>query len=211
MRICAACKNENEDTSRFCEGCGAGLEGAEEKASATPDETRACPACHRPHSASARFCAHCGKKVFLPPPPPPGGVVCNACGTAHDHADTFCAWCGIRLAPIPPKPVEAPKGSPELRPNEGPRITVLAGREKDKVYSLGSSGVRIGRSRENDVCLDTDGYVSNHHARIYMEGNEFFIEDSGSVNGTFLRVRRAAKLESGDELKIGQSLFRFEP
>jgi pSer/pThr/pTyr-binding forkhead associated (FHA) protein len=90
-------------------------------------------------------------------------------------------------------------------------LTVLAGREKDKTYSLGNAGVRIGRSRENDICLDTDGYVSNHHARIFMDGSAFFLEDAGSVNGTFVKVRRAARLEEGDEVKVGQSLFRFEP
>lgn len=209
MRICAACKNENEDNSRYCEGCGASLAGPGESTDSAQSAARACPSCHRPHPAAARFCSGCGQKVFVPPPS--DGTSCPACGTPHGLADVFCSWCGGRLGAAPPQRDDASRGGPELRPNEGPRLTVLAGREKDKTYSLGSAGVRIGRSRENDICLDTDGYVSNHHARIFMDGNAFFLEDAGSVNGTFVKVRRAARLEEGDEVKVGQSLFRFEP
>ena len=37
-----------------------------------------------------------------------------------------------------------------------------------------------------------------------------FLEDLGSSNGTFLRVRRSIALEVGDEIAIGRNVFRLE-
>lgn len=44
---------------------------------------------------------------------------------------------------------------------------------------------RIGRAPDNDVVLDYPG-VSAHHARIYRSGDQTWIEDLGSTNGTAL-------------------------
>ena len=53
------------------------------------------------------------------------------------------------------------------------------------------------------------------HAKIVSQGNQFFIEDLGSANGTFINgsVRlaqgRPYVLVSGDELKLGETTLKF--
>ncbi|MDA1095078.1 MAG: FHA domain-containing protein [Acidobacteria bacterium] len=63
----------------------------------------------------------------------------------------------------------------------------VAGRD----YVLGDS-VRIGAAREADVRIRAQG-VSRLHARLWREGNDYWLEDSGSTNGTFISGSRIRK------------------
>jgi hypothetical protein len=69
----------------------------------------------------------------------------------------------------------------------------------------------VGRSRECDVTLD-DPNVSRRHAEIRQEGGAWWIVDLGSTNGVEVNGRRIdrAKLEHGDEIRLGTSELRFE-
>src|SRR3989442_1363460 len=75
-----------------------------------------------------------------------------------------------------------------------------------------SSRMRIGAAEDNDLRLVVRG-VSRHHARITRDGNEYWIEDAGSTNGTFLnaqRISEPAVLRSGDVVSIaGIRQFRM--
>ena len=69
----------------------------------------------------------------------------------------------------------------------------------------------IGRSADCQVPLDVAA-VSRRHAAIVRDGDQFFIEDLHSRNGTFLndeRVVDRAPLEDGDQLVICDQGFRF--
>lgn len=73
-------------------------------------------------------------------------------------------------------------------------------------------GLTIGRSKNSDIVL-SDAYVSSAHARIYRVATDFFIEDMGSTNGTYLndvRIDQPMALKDGYELIIGDNIFRFE-
>lgn len=73
-------------------------------------------------------------------------------------------------------------------------------------------GLTIGRTRSSDIVL-SDPYVSSAHARIYKLGGDFYVEDLGSTNGTYLndlKVEQPMPLKDGYELAIGNSRFRFE-
>jgi class 3 adenylate cyclase len=56
-----------------------------------------------------------------------------------------------------------------------------------------------------------DKIMSRSHAKIYRRGNDFFIEDLGSRNGTFLRVRGSAIVAPGSAVLMGSQRFRVEP
>ena len=62
---------------------------------------------------------------------------------------------------------------------------------------------------------DPAARVSRKHARIMVRGGQFFIEDLGSANGTFINGRIRLKpqelhaLQSGDLIKIGQTTLQF--
>jgi hypothetical protein len=69
-------------------------------------------------------------------------------------------------------------------------------------------GLRIGRSRDNDVVV-RDGRASRRHARIVAAAGGFAIEDGGSSNGTFVDGKpvRRAPLAPGTTVTIGDTHF----
>jgi pSer/pThr/pTyr-binding forkhead associated (FHA) protein len=73
-------------------------------------------------------------------------------------------------------------------------------------------GLSIGRSGDADVRID-DRFASSIHARLYSRGASYYVEDMGSTNGSFLngaRLDGEAELSDLDEVKIGDTEFRFE-
>jgi FHA domain-containing protein len=73
-------------------------------------------------------------------------------------------------------------------------------------------GISIGRSSDADVRIE-DRFASGVHARVYSRGANYYVEDMNSTNGTFLnggRLHGEAKLNDLDEVKIGNTEFRFE-
>jgi pSer/pThr/pTyr-binding forkhead associated (FHA) protein len=76
---------------------------------------------------------------------------------------------------------------------------------------IGAHPLTIGRSPDNLVHIDNLA-VSDHHARLYTEGDKMVIEDLGSLNGTYvndLRVTRAT-LRDGDNIQIGKHLLQLD-
>jgi pSer/pThr/pTyr-binding forkhead associated (FHA) protein len=74
-------------------------------------------------------------------------------------------------------------------------------------YTLRNGDVRfIGRSVENHIICD-DPHVSRRHARIARWGDELFVGDEGSKQGTSVNGMQiiCAKLKHGDVVNIGSS------
>ena len=70
-------------------------------------------------------------------------------------------------------------------------------------------GLTIGRRFGNDLCL-SHPTVSGHHARVFALGDQLFLEDAGSTNGTLLNGRRVNSVETlhdGDVAQFGQIGF----
>lgn len=79
-------------------------------------------------------------------------------------------------------------------------------------FDLTKGETVLGRLPECDIQLNSN-MVSRKHAHVVHRDDGFFVEDLGSGNGTFLngqKIEGAAKLKSGDRLKFGPILFRFE-
>jgi len=76
---------------------------------------------------------------------------------------------------------------------------------------LSGSRVVIGRSRECDAVLD-DANVSRRHAEVRQENGGWVVADLGSTNGIKVNGRRVeqARLEPGDELRVGVTDLTFE-
>jgi len=75
---------------------------------------------------------------------------------------------------------------------------------------LDGESVTIGRGGENDVRLDAHG-VSRRHARLFLAGGAWQVEDLGSTNGTRVnnsRIERRA-LEHGDTVAFGRVCYKF--
>ena len=77
-------------------------------------------------------------------------------------------------------------------------------------YDLGDL-TTIGRGKQNSIKL-LDKYISSNHAKIVKDEEEYFLEDIGSVNGTYLnneKIEDVVKLKNGDRIGIGQVDFLF--
>ena len=90
--------------------------------------------------------------------------------------------------------------------------------EKSDTLEIGrviplEGGMTIGRSEASGISIPDDAFVSHMHARIMRRGAYHFVEDLGSTNGTFLNDRRIAQdaqLKVHDELRIGQTVLRYQ-
>jgi pSer/pThr/pTyr-binding forkhead associated (FHA) protein len=94
---------------------------------------------------------------------------------------------------------------------EGPALVVRAGGGRaGESFRPAGARTRIGRSPDCEIFLD-DVTVSRNHAVLVEEDGHFFVEDQGSLNGTFVNRKRIdrAPLTEGDELQVGKYRMTF--
>jgi hypothetical protein len=79
-----------------------------------------------------------------------------------------------------------------------------------KEIPMGEYPVAIGRAPQGDLFIDNPA-VSFHHARAISYDGVYYIEDLGSMNGTFLNGARVtqASLAHGDVITVGKHTVRF--
>ena len=160
-------------------------------------------------------------------------IECPCCGRKHRPGTLFCTECGVYLPtggplgtePIPEHDLPAARahawdGASErvgTRQTDAVlRIRVLS---TDRQIQLPSNEeVQVGRLDAAhgifpDIDLTPDGGlergVSRRHCKIYEQGGEYFVEDLGSANGTFLDDERLTPylphvLNDGDRLQLGR-------
>jgi hypothetical protein len=78
-------------------------------------------------------------------------------------------------------------------------------------FSLGEE-LSVGRGAGCAVVLADDTFVSTVHARIFMRGNDPYVEDLGSTNGTLLNgetVVEPIRLRPGDRVQFGQTVMEL--
>ncbi|MCH9655278.1 MAG: SpoIIE family protein phosphatase [Planctomycetes bacterium] len=79
-------------------------------------------------------------------------------------------------------------------------------------YSLSGEETVMGRHPDCQIQLDSN-MVSRRHAHVVGDGDQYFVEDLGSGNGTFVngkKIEGRTLLAHEDRLKVGPILFRFE-
>lgn len=90
-------------------------------------------------------------------------------------------------------------------PNGSSMFIVVAGPNKGERFLLDGDVTTIGRDRSSAIFLD-DVTVSRKHAEIVRRDGGFFVEDRGSLNGSYVNSRPvvAERLVVGDEVQIGK-------
>jgi pSer/pThr/pTyr-binding forkhead associated (FHA) protein len=71
----------------------------------------------------------------------------------------------------------------------------------------------IGRATGCAVALATDTFVSQVHARVFHRGDDYWVEDLGSTNGTFVNGRKidgAVPVRRGDRVQVGRSVLELQ-
>lgn len=77
--------------------------------------------------------------------------------------------------------------------------------------TLSDQPVLLGRAPNSTLVIDDD-YASNQHARLVPHGADWFLEDLGSTNGTFLdrhRVTTSVKVPAGTPVRIGTTTIEL--
>jgi transcription termination factor Rho len=79
-----------------------------------------------------------------------------------------------------------------------------------KVVPLNKERMTLGRRPYNDIVVDNLA-VSGEHAALQVIGNEYFIEDLNSTNGTFINEQKIKRqiLKNGDTIEIGKYAIRY--
>jgi pSer/pThr/pTyr-binding forkhead associated (FHA) protein len=109
-----------------------------------------------------------------------------------------------RAARDRPKPAKRPRGAPT-------HVAIVEGANSGENVSLDDAPLLIGRGSDAAIRLDDD-YVSTRHARIAASGDQWFIEDLGSTNGTYLgsqRLTQPATLQLGSQVRIGKTTLEL--
>ena len=148
---------------------------------------RHCPECGFVVTEGANYCAKCG--AFLGAEPQAG------------KDDVTTATYIIDEAPGELRPVDVG----DVAAASGALVIRSGGGRVGQSFPLHGERMMIGRSPEADVFLD-DVTVSRDHAVLVRRGGAWFLDDSGSLNGTYVNRRRidSHKLAEGDELQIGK-------
>jgi len=93
----------------------------------------------------------------------------------------------------------------------GATLVIRAGGGRaGEAFLLDRVRLTVGRRPDSDVFLD-DVTVSRDHAVVVKRGEHHFIDDCGSLNGTYVNRRRidSQQLNDGDELQIGKYKLAF--
>lgn len=76
-----------------------------------------------------------------------------------------------------------------------------------------SEEMTIGRAAGCAVPLPDDTFVSQLHARVFVKGDDYWVEDLGSTNGTLLNGRKVTgpvPIRRGDRVQVGQSILELQ-
>ena len=111
---------------------------------------------------------------------------------------------------------EAPKKSKRNKPPRPRRgapthVLVVEGRSQGARADLSDAPILIGRGADAAIVLDDD-YVSTRHARIASSGEQWFVEDLGSTNGTYIgsvRISQPTAIAVGTRVRIGKTILEL--
>ncbi|MFD9891548.1 FHA domain-containing protein [Amycolatopsis sp. NPDC059027] len=79
--------------------------------------------------------------------------------------------------------------------------------------ALDGRPILIGRADDSTLVLDDD-YASTRHARIVQRGEDWYVEDLGSTNGTYLdraKVTAPLRVPLGVPIRIGKTVIELRP
>ena len=106
---------------------------------------------------------------------------------------------------------EAAAKPPSRRRGSPTHVLVVEGANSGERAELDQAPILIGRGTDAAIRLDDD-YVSTRHARIAASGDQWFVEDLGSTNGTYIgsvRITQPTTLTLGTQVRIGKTILEL--
>jgi hypothetical protein len=145
---------------------------------------------------------------------------CPECDFENADGANFCANCGTSLAANPSQTTATyvidedgelrPVDVGEVAAGGGALVIRSGGGRVGQSFPLSGDRLTVGRSPDAEVFLD-DVTVSRNHAVLVQRHGGWFLDDSGSLNGTYVNRQRidSHRLEDGDELQVGKYKLTF--
>ena len=143
-------------------------------------------------------------------------VHCPECGFVNAEGANYCSRCGAYLAAARERGAGRGGGGQtgELVPvdvgdvvaDDGAALVIRAGGGRvGESFPLNADRMTIGRRPDSDIFLD-DVTVSRDHALLVRRSGDYYLDDLGSLNGTYVNRHRieSHRLEDGDELQVGK-------
>jgi len=100
---------------------------------------------------------------------------------------------------------------PKRRRGAPTHVLVTEGGNAGERAELDQAPILIGRGSDAAIRLDDD-YVSTRHARIAASGDQWFVEDLGSTNGTYIgsvRLTQPTTITVGTQIRIGKTILEL--
>ena len=145
------------------------------------------------------------------------GTTCPNCGRMVTPGFAFCGACGTRIGAPAPAVAAGSSAPPRTTYMSNPSAsTVPRGRiilirpdgSEGGAHPLHDGENLVGRGQ--GPLFEGDLYLSPRHAEFSLGPNGLTVKDLKSLNGIFVKITGEEVLESGDIIRIGQELLRFE-
>jgi hypothetical protein len=149
---------------------------------------------------------------------------CTECGFVNAEGANYCQKCGAYLGAgeSPEEPTTSTyrigetgeQDVLEVEPGidvPGASLVIRSGGGRaGDVFPVEGDRMAIGRSPDAPIFLD-DVTVSRNHALLVVRNDGIYIDDLGSLNGTYVNRHRveSRKLDDGDEIQVGKYKLTF--
>jgi pSer/pThr/pTyr-binding forkhead associated (FHA) protein len=155
-------------------------------------------------------------------------IKCPKCNAENMDGVTYCDECGSKLdeadAPTVATATVAPTAGGDGQAGPAGKLVITRGGTVGKEFIVEPiNETHIGRwdpdggaFPEVDLTQDDpEAKISRKHARIFVQGGIYHLEDVGSLNGTY--INRGPRLmpgspqtiKDGDEVVMGKTFFKF--
>jgi pSer/pThr/pTyr-binding forkhead associated (FHA) protein len=151
---------------------------------------------------------------------------CQECGFVNPEGANYCQKCGALVTLEAElegggEPTTAtyrigetgdfiPVDIDEITDDGAALVIRAGGGRAGESFAVRGEQMTIGRRPDSAVFLD-DITVSRDHALLVKRGNEWYLDDCGSLNGTYVNRQRidSQLLADGDELQVGKYKLTF--
>jgi hypothetical protein len=147
---------------------------------------------------------------------------CSECGFVNPEGANYCQKCGALLElDASGDPATAtyrigetgdfiPIDIGAVVTNSAALVIRAGGGRAGESFEVDGERMTIGRRPDSEIFLD-DITVSRDHALLVHRGSDWYIDDCGSLNGTYVNRERidSQLLADGDELQVGKYKLTF--
>jgi hypothetical protein len=151
-------------------------------------------------------------------------VHCHECGFVNPEGANYCQKCGAYLArpeggqhpttmtyQVDDEGEMKPVDIEEVVHQKGAALVIRSGGGRaGESFTVEGDRLSIGRTPEAEIFLD-DVTVSRNHALVVRRRDGLYIDDLGSLNGTYVNRQRieSHQLADGDEIQVGKYKLSF--